>query len=87
MILTPHNNEQPMSVHRDVGKSEIFQIISNKPLQTLLSSTMPVGIIDKTFGPRQDTAGDAPGQAEGNKTNDVGRTDTGGYGIVREVMQ
>ena len=50
----PHNNEkhQPMGVHAEMSEFyEIFRVISKGTLETILSTTMPVGSSTWTSGP------------------------------------
>ena len=66
LISIPHNKGQPLSIHAEMLEfCEIFRVISKSPLQTLLPTTMPVGILDRTIRPGHDTEGDARGPAGG----------------------
>ena len=49
LVSPPHNREQPMWVHTET--------ISKGPLHTLISTTMPVGSLDKAIGLEKNTEG------------------------------
>ena len=72
-LVSPlHNREQTMWVHADMLEFyKIFKTISKGPLQTLISTTMPVGSLGKAIILGKDTEEDV-----GHVNNDTGERGT-----------
>ena len=74
MLSMPHNKgkHQPMDVLPEMMEFyDIFRVLSKGSLQTLLSTTMPLGILDVALRSGQDTARDV-------LTEDMCQIDVGG---------
>ena len=52
---------------------EIFRVLSKGPLQTMISTTMPAGSLDRTIRTGQGAEGNARVQAKGHVTSDAGK--------------